>query len=144
MSPTVNHRPKWQIDEVLEGLIGQDIRVAVESFSPSGSSPRIFVASRNLVLPDNSRVDGLPLYFEGKLHQFVREIGVVHVDLEAPASQEHCAEGIVCFRGTTAAVLRGPATVRLAHPFRVERLPADPESYWADLRFPRAQFQLPL
>jgi hypothetical protein len=39
--------------------------------------------------------------------------------------------------------LRGPAVVELAWPFQVERLPADPGSYWRDLRLPRAQFEFP-
>ena len=42
-----------------------------------------------------------------------------------------------------AVLLRGPALVQLAFPFQVERLPADEENYWRDVRIPRAQFEFP-
>ena len=53
------------------------------------------------------------------------------------------AEGTVLVRGVPAVILRGPAIVRLAFPFRVEPRPADEANYWEDLRFPTAQFRLP-
>jgi hypothetical protein len=40
--------------------------------------------------------------------------------------------------------VHGPALVRLAFPFRVERLPSDESNYLRDLRFARVQFDLPL
>jgi len=52
------------------------------------------------------------------------------------------AEGTVLLPGVSAVLLRGPAIVRLAFPFRVEPLPAE-VNYWEDLRFPTAQFRLP-
>lgn len=147
MSAEVVHRPEWPIDHILGGLIGVNVRVAAESFSPirwNGDVPRLFITSRDLVLPDNSRADGLPLYFEGKLRQFFRQIGVVYVDLESIAGPEQSAQGVVYFRGKSAVILRGPAVVKLAFPFRVERLPAHEDNYWSDLHLPRVQFELPL
>ena len=46
-------------------------------------------------------------------------------------------------RGKAAIILRGPAVLELAFPINVERLPADPDNYWRDLRLPRAQFEFP-
>ena len=66
--------------------------------------------------------------------------GVVWVQLEAPASPASPPEGLVFFRGKAAVILRGPAVLELAFPFHVERLPADPNNYWRDLRVPRVQF----
>lgn len=140
-------RPEWFIDRLLAGLIGDDIRVAAESFSPAhwnGELPNRFVSPRELILPDNSDAGGLPLYFEGRLQRFVRQIGVVYVGLDSPTRGGTTSEGTVSFRGGIAVILRGPAVVRLSHPFRVERLPAQVDNYWADMRMPRAQFQLPL
>ena len=147
MSAEIIHRPKWPIDQILGSLIGDNVRVAAESFSPTrwnGEVPRLFLSSRELVLPDNSRADGLPLYFEGKLRRFVRQIGVVYVELESIAFPEQSAEGVVYFRGKAAVILRGPAVVKLAFPFRVERLPAQEDNYWSDLHLPCVQFELPL
>ena len=132
---------------MLERLRGENVRVAAASFSPArwtGELPHRFISPRELILPDNSSAAGLPLYFEGRLQHFVREIGVVHVHLELPASAEPLAEGVVCFRGTQAVILRGPAIVKLAYPFHVEKLPPDDANYWRDLQFARAQFKLPL
>ena len=55
---------------------------------------------------------------------------------------ETVPDGLLSFRGSTAVLVRGPAVVQLTFPFRVERLPADPDNYWRDLRMPRAQFEL--
>ena len=68
---------------------------------------------------------------------------MVFVTLNAPSLPERTADGLVRFRGAAAVVLRGPATVRLAFPFRVEPLPIDPDNYWDDLRISCAQFGLP-
>ena len=147
MSSALIHRPQWAIDRVLEELRGENVRVAAAAFSPTGwtnENPRRFISPRDLILPDNTLAAGLPLYFEGRLQDFVREIGVVHVHLESPVSAEPLAEGVVCFRGTQAVVLRGPASVRLAYPFHVEKLPPDDANYWRDLQFARVQFKLPL
>jgi hypothetical protein len=140
-------RPQWDIDRLLARLAGSPVRVAAEWFSPvcwDGRSLPEFVRVADLILPDNSRPGPLPVFFEGRLRQFDRRIGVVFVTLDAPDIQERTADGVVRFRGTVAVVLQGPATVRLAFPFRVEPLPADPANYWEDLRAPCVQFGLPL
>lgn len=139
-------RPKWAIDLVLGGLIGQNVRVAAQAFSPvrwNGTSVAPVTPVETLLLPDNTSPSGLPVFFEGQLQQFERRIAVVFVGLEAIVLDETAAEGVVCFRGKTAVVLRGPAVVQLAFPFRVERLPAETSNYWRDLRFARAQLELP-
>lgn len=74
---------------------------------------------------------------------FERRVGVVFVTLAAPALPDPADEGVQAFRGGTAVLLHGPATVQLAFPFRVEPLPADPVNCWADLRVPCTQFRLP-
>jgi hypothetical protein len=147
MNVEVIHKPKWEIERILEGLLGQGVRVAAESFSPARwnyQSPAPFIPSCELILPDNSRAGCLPVYFEGRLQQFIREIGVFYVQLESAAPFNNAIEGIVPFRGKMAVILRGAATVRLAFPFQVEKLPVDAENYWRDLQIPRVQFKLPL
>ena len=139
-------RPRWTIDERLERLTGADVRIAVEAFSTvrwDGQIPNTLTPVNQLILPNNRPAADLPVYFEGRLQQFVRRIGVVYVWLEAPGFSEESVDGMVYFRGRTAAILRGPAIVQLACPFQVERLPADTCNYWRDLQFPRAQFELP-
>ena len=147
MDVELGHKPQWEIDGLLEGLINHDVRVAAESFAPAnwnGKTPTYFIPTRDLVLPDNSRASGLPVYFEGRLKQFTRKIGVVYVHLESPTPLQNAIEGIVRFRGKLAVILRGPATVQLSFPFRVEPLPLDADNYWRDLQMPRIQFNLPL
>ena len=78
------------------------------------------------------------------MRTFQRRIGVVLAALDAPSFPGRVADGIISFRGNMAVVLRGPATVRLAFPFRVEPLPVEPSNYWEDVRTPGAQFVLPL
>jgi hypothetical protein len=56
------------------------------------------------------------------------------VRLEPLSLPDKPAEGIVYFRGRTAVILKGPATVQLASPYFVERLPQDPDNYWRDLQ----------
>ena len=147
MSPEVQHRRTWPIDAVLEKLRGENVRVAAQAFAPDYGrkypQKHVFTA-RDLILPDGSAAAGLPLFFEGRLQEFVREIGVVWVHLDSLATAESSAQGILGFRGQTAVMLRGPAVVRLAHPFHVEKLPADEINYWEDLRCARVQFKLPL
>ena len=143
----ISQRQVWHINQVLGDLLGQDVRVAADSFCPApknGTAPRHFVSPRELVLADNTSARGLPLYFEGNLKQFRREIGVVHVELEPPVSTTESVEGSTYFRGVTAVIMRGPAIVRLAYPFRVEKLPRGADDYWEDIRVSRAQFRLPL
>lgn len=96
------------------------------------------------ILPDNSWPGLLPGFFEGRLRQFDRRVGVVNVTLDAMDLLEPTADGGVRFGGAAALVLQGPATVRLSFPFRMEPLPTDPAKYWEDLRAFRAQLQLPL
>ena len=140
-------RPEWGIDRQLARLVGWHVRVGADSFSPphwDGEFRCPMVQMKDLSLPDNRRPGRLPVYFEGRLRSFKRRIGVVFVTLEAPPSPERPADGIIPFRGNMAVVLRGPATVRLAFPFRVEPVPVDPGNYWEDVRTPGAQFVLPL
>ena len=140
-------RPKWAIDRLLEGLIGEQVRVAAEAFTPPRANgepwPRMIPVT-DLILPDNSTPGGLPVFFEGRLEAFERRIGVVDVILSGPVRRGASAtDGQTAFRGATAVVLSGPARVRLAYPFVVERLPADEANYWRDLRGPRAQLEFP-
>jgi hypothetical protein len=139
-------RPTWQIDEVLEKLIGVDIRVAAKRFSPlrwTGETlPRLLPVDQ-LILPDNSQARGLTVFFEGRLQRFERRIGVVFVELDEPAARDGISEGVNFFRGNMSVILRGPVVAELAFPFQVERLTADPENYWRDLRVSRAQFEFP-
>ncbi len=139
-------RPLWEIDRRLHALIGAEMRVAAKSFAPvtrNEERPRHFVSVRNLYLPDNSQPAGRPVFFEGRLRCFERQIGVVFVWLDAPTAPDQTAEGAVCFRGQAAILVRGPALVTLANPFWVEPLPADPVNYWRDLQLPTAQFEFP-
>ncbi len=143
---TVPTRPRWTIDLRLERLLHQEVRVAAESFFPirwNGEVHPTAIAVGDLILPDNTRPGLLPGFFEGRLRRFERRIGVVFVTLDAPAA-ERSVEGMLFLRGRVSVVLRGPAVVRLAVPFRLEPLPADAANYWQDLRFPTAQFLLPL
>jgi len=137
-------RQKWAIDRVLTDLINADIRVAARAFSTlswMGQSPPRLMPVRDLILPDNSKPAGLPVFFEGRLQRFERHIGVVLAWLDFPTTPDGTAEGVVCFRGQIVVILRGPALVELAFPLRVERLPPDAENYWRDLRVLRAQFE---
>ncbi len=146
MSTGPTNRPRWHIDLVLEELMGADIRVAARAFSPQrwtdGELPRLMPV-RQLILPDNSPTGALPVFFEGRLQRFERQIGVVVVALESPSSSDRVSEELNFFRGSTSVILQGPVVVELAFPFQVERLPAHPENYWRDLRMPRVQFEFP-
>jgi hypothetical protein len=147
-SPTTPEvrRPRWAIDLRLEGLLGREVRVAAEAFFPirwDGEVLPVPIPVGDLILPDNSRAGSVPVFFEGRLRQFERRIGVVYVTLDAPVLPPSSAEGRVLVRGVPAVLVRGPALVRLAFPFRVEPLPTDEPNYWEDLRFPKAQLHLP-
>jgi hypothetical protein len=146
MSLDLKKRPKWQIEELLDRLAGAEVRIAAEAFSPSGWDMKVpigLIPVAELVLPNNRAAADLPVYFEGRLEQFTRRIGVVYVWLGPPGLSGESVEGMVYFRGRTVAILRGPAIVQLACPFQVEKLPSDPGNYWRDLHFPRVQFELP-
>jgi hypothetical protein len=147
MKPEEQTRPKWDIDRLLENLVGQDIRVAARAFLPPRQDHNLagrFRLVRDLYLPDNTRPAGLPVIFEGRLQQFERRIGVVFVGLESSVASERASEGKAFFRGGIAVVLHGPAIVELEFPFHVERLPTDGDNYWRDLRNRRTQFEFPL
>lgn len=139
MVSEIVQRPKWEIDRILESLIGQEIRVAAHSFCPASRNSKLrhsWIRADELVLADNTSVSGLPVHFEGRLSRFRREIGIVCVVLDAPGILEKSAEGVICFRSAIAVFLRGPVQVELAFPFRVEKLPHDESNYWNDLKFP--------
>lgn len=147
MEPETKQRPRWEIDRLLGRLVGEDVRVAARSFAPYRATiarPIRFMPVGDLFLPDNSQPRGVPVFFEGRLDQYERHVGVIHAHLEAPALSETAADGLVSFRGNLAVILRGPAMVELSFPFQVERLPADGENYWRDLRVPRVQFEFRL
>ena len=144
MNTQMNHRPKWAIDRWLERLLGAEVRAAAKSFSLASchdAAPLRFIPVRDLYLPDNSQPAGLPVFFEGRLLEFERQIGVVFVRLDAPALATDSPDGTVFFRGKAAVILRGPAALELAFPFHVEKLPNDPDNYWRDLHAPQAQFE---
>jgi len=146
MSTELSQRPQWAIDRRLDSLIGADVRVAARAFSPvpwTGRKPPRMLPVRDLFLPDNSQPAGRPVFFEGRLRHFERQIGVVLLGMAAPASPNWTTEGHVFFRGTTVVILRGPAVVELAFPFHVEQLPGDAENYWRDLWMPSVQFVFP-
>ena len=145
MSATMIPRPQWKIDQILQGLIGVDVRVAAESFSPVSRNRQTkqIIDASNLILPDNHRAAGLPIYLEGRLEEFQRRIGLVYVRLGPPISRTITPDGIVVFRGMKAVILKGPANVKLAYPHFVERIPEDSENYWIDLRESRAQLKFP-
>ena len=128
---TATHRPKWEIDSLLDRLVGQEVRVVANSFSPGPANrerPRRFIPVRELFLPDNTQPSSLPVYFEGRLEKHWRRIGVVYAYLDVPRTYEGTPEGTAPFRGRIAVILKGPALVQLAFPFIVEKLPADPDN----------------
>ena len=134
-------RPHWPIDVKLDRLIGTAVRVAVDSFAPPGR-PEMFSPAQGLFLPDNTTAEGRGVFFEGVLRSYTRRIGVVYALLDA-LPIEQTAQGVTFFRGGQTTIVRGPAAVKLAFPFRVEALPKDPANYWRDLRYPRCQFAFP-
>lgn len=145
MITTLNHRPTWTIDRLLDQYRSQSVRVAATAFSPVRSDGvRLWTPVRNFLLPDNTAAAGLPVFFEGCLLHHERHIGLVSVVLGTPNDSYRSAEGVVLFRGSTAVVVRGPALVRMAYPFVVERLPQDSDNYWRDLRHVHAQLEMPL
>lgn len=139
--------PEWEIDRQLARLVGNDVRVAVDSFCPINGhdcAPRRWIPTTNLLLPDNASTACLPVLFEGRLIDFQRQIGVVHLRMETSPAPCRASEGIVRFRGHSAVVLHGHALLRMAFPFFIERLPATPDTYWQDFTWGGAQFELPL
>ena len=145
MNNALLHRPEWEIDKRLQSLLGENVRVAAESFSPlrwNGEALPEMIRSADIILPDNSQPAGLPVLFEGKLQQFERRVGVVYVRLNSPSVSHESAQGWIHFRGRNAVILSGPATVKLAFPHVIERVPANEINYWNDLRFPQVQLEL--
>ena len=133
-------KPTWEIDRVLQSLVGAQIRVGAEAFAPFAQGRVIqehLTPASQLILPDNTPVDGQPVFFEGRLEQFNRQIGLVRVQL-GPA-ERFGAQGMILFRERSVVILPGPAVVQLSVPFHIERLPTGEENYWRDLRLPCAQ-----
>lgn len=142
MTGTID-KPIWEIDRIPRSCVGAHIRVGAKAFAPLGEDrqmPPRLIPANCLILPDNTAVEGQPVFFEGRLEEFTRQIRVVHVYLAAPDSV--VAQGMVLFPERSAAILPGPAIVQLAFPFHVERLPSGEDNYWRDLRLPHAQFLL--
>ena len=139
--------PVWAIDHLLTRLQGRSVRVAAQSFVPRRADgtafPRLIPVAQ-LILPDGSTPGACPVFFEGLLEGHVRRIGVVDVILAELNATGDSADGISSFRGTTAVILSGPAIVRLAYPFAIEPIYADPVNYWLDFKGPHAQFELAL
>jgi len=57
LSTSLAHRPPWTIDLRLERWLGQDVRVAAESFFPirwNGEVLPLAIPVRDLILPDNT------------------------------------------------------------------------------------------
>src|ERR1022692_4216484 len=103
MSPATSQRPQWEIDRTLDGLTGRNIRALARAFSPlnpNNEGTLGLVGTRTLFLPDNSRPEPLPVFFEGKLLGFERRIGVVQLRLGPPELVESAGDGIVPFRGS--------------------------------------------
>ena len=144
MDMSALRQPSWEIDRILHGCIGYDVRVCARRFAPvsTGNHVPAFLPVENIVLSDQSRPDHLPVLFEGKLDSFQRRIGVVRVCLWSPTLADTASDGLAIFRGKLTVIIRGPAVVELQAPFLVERLPADSNNYWQDLRMPAPQFEL--
>ncbi|MBE7503075.1 MAG: hypothetical protein HS113_22885 [Verrucomicrobiales bacterium] len=147
MSVHRTSRQPWPLDLLLARFVGDDVRVAGKAFAPglpTAGRPLRFLQVADLILPDGGQPGAVPVFFEGRLREFERRVGVVVVSLDALAGRNTAPEGWVQFRGQAAVVLQGPAVVELASPFHVERLPSDPANYWRDLRSPRVQFEFDL
>lgn len=144
MSTELEQRPQWEIDKALEDLIGQDVRVAATSFSPvrrNENEPSQLTPVHRLSLPEYDQPAAAPVYFEGRLQRFTRQPGAVLVWLGPRTSTDGAPDGPICFRGSRAVIVQGPAVVELASPFRVEALQADSYNYWRDINAPSAQFE---
>lgn len=138
----MSERKNWAIDERLMTLVGCPVRVRAERFAPKGWN-REAIHLRDLILPDGSDINGEPVFVEGTLCEFTRQVGVVFVSLDALPFAGG-AEGRVLFRGRPAVILRAPARVQL-HPSQfVEKLPANEEVYWSHLTTRDGQMGLPL
>ena len=122
MSTELNQRQKWEIDGTLDVFIGENVRVTAKSFSPArcrgGEALPRLTPVRDLFLADNSQPDGLPVFFEGRLQHFERQIGVVFVWLDAPTSPETATDGPVYFRDRTAVILADLRSWSWDSPFR--------------------------
>ena len=139
-------RSTWPIDRLLESCLGAEIRILAKAFAPSpwnGRLPTGFRLVGDLYLPDNSQPGDLPVFFEGRLQCYERQIGVVFVGLESPSLPKRSPEGRVFLRGSSVVIIKGPAVVELAFPFQVERLHPDPSNYLRDRRHLGARFDPP-
>jgi hypothetical protein len=81
------------------------------------------------------------VYFEGVLESHLRRIGVVDVTLGAPAASAISTAGLTDDHGVAAVRLPGPAIVRLAFLFRVERLATDDRHPGQGRRWSGAQLE---
>ena len=146
MEPQPAQRGVWEIDKRLASLKGCPVRVRAELVLPKGWHGKALtkpIDGANLILPDGTRVDRDPIFVEGVLTEFKRSIAIMVVELDR-LPMEGTADGRIHFRGATAVFLRGPATVQLARPFVVERLPDFLQTYWNQLRLVDSQLELNL
>jgi hypothetical protein len=76
--------PTWEIERKLQSLLGANVRVCVDYCSPPrwNSELEHLISTRSLVLRDNSQPTVLPVFFEGKLVDYRRQIGVGYASLE--------------------------------------------------------------
>lgn len=137
-------RPKWEIDNRLQALVGENIRVKATAFCLphwNGEAGH-WIDAANFILPDNISVDKDTFYLEGKLLSFLRQVAVVSVTL-GPPDIANTANGRIVYRGQSSVILPGPALVKLHQHHFVERIGTDPRLYWNQLRDKGPQLTFP-
>jgi hypothetical protein len=90
MGTELTKRPKWG-----DHLVGEEARVAARSFFsvPHNSDEALrFIHVRHLFLPDNSQPACRSVFFEGRLQQYGRHVGVVFVRLDCLPSPHGSSE----------------------------------------------------
>lgn len=135
----------WEIERILDRLVGQEILVEAAAFCPAGWTgqfPLGWIPVRDLVLADEFPAAGMPVYFEGKLEEYKREIGFVYVRLAAPPGfEDEPIRALVTMNDRLVGFMGGPATVRLTFPFYVVRPSPDSASDWNELDGPPSRFR---
>jgi hypothetical protein len=78
MKQEMPQRPTREIDCRLEQLVGEPIRVKAAEFLPlrdDSAGERLWIPADNLMLHDGTKTAGPPVFFEGGLRGFHRQIG---------------------------------------------------------------------